>query len=222
MSHGTLTLEGDSRAFSVEHWFSLDRALIRFDGAYALVDRVDNRVFKLSGQPASESEKRILHPLVEAMGTTTRVEMLSRAVGHSIRASRLAQDEIVTLPAPLEEAFLDDTVESASPVQPLVVVEAPRMNAKVARPGFCYCGTALAIKHDHVETPNLDKCWCGLYLSQVHAHAAAPEQPIARCHCGILLSVPHEHARAYNPNEVCECGLPMNPPHEHAGRLHGR
>ena len=222
MSHGTLTLEGDSRAFSVEHWFSLDRALIRFDGAYALVDRVDtepwvtpsgqagwlrtrSRVFKLSGQPASESEKRILHPLVEAMGTTTRVEMLS-----------------LTLPAPLEEAFLDDTVESASPVQPLVVVEAPRMNAKVARPGFCYCGTALAIKHDHVETPNLDKCWCGLYLSQVHAHAAAPEQPIARCHCGILLSVPHEHARAYNPNEVCECGLPMNPPHEHAGRLHGR
>ena len=133
----------------------------------------------------------------------------------STNDTRSAQDEVPTVPAPLEDPALDETGESPA-------LAPPPKPKRIPRPGFCECGTALSVLHVHANAPNTDKCWCGLYLAHAHTHAAAPERPIARCHCGILLSVPHEHARAYNPNEVCECGLPMNPPHEHAGRLHGR
>jgi hypothetical protein len=197
---GSLTLEGRG-TFEVEHWFSPDRALIRFDGTYALVDRVSESTFDLSGQPASEDEKTVLNPLVLAVETTTTV-------------TRSAQDEVLTVPAPLEDAGLDETGEhQAVPPAP----PAPPAVVRFVRPGFCHCGTALSVLHVHADAPNLDKCWCGLYLSLPHSHAAAPERPIERCHCGILLSVPHEHATAYDPSERCECGLPKNPHHEHAG-----
>jgi hypothetical protein len=127
--------------------------------------------------------------------------------------SRSVQDDIVTVPAPLEDAALDETGEyqAAPPVAPPIALK------KLTRPGFCHCGTALTVLHVHADAPNTDKCWCGLYLAHAHTHVDAPERPIARCHCGILLSVPHEHAEAYNPSDMCACGLPKNPPHAHAG-----
>lgn len=204
MSH-SLKLDDHDDAFEAVHWFTPDRVVVRFKDTYALVDRATEDSFKLSSVPPSEKEKAVLLPLLGERGY---------------------QDAIVTVPAPVEDPPSEPKPRPTPPAREVLEYKASMTLkemklSKIPKPGFCYCGIALAIKHDHADSPNLDKCWCGLYMTHTHSHAAAPERPIARCHCGILLSLPHEHAKAYDPNDMCECGLPMNPPHEHAGRIRG-
>jgi hypothetical protein len=197
----TLQLAGDERAFQVQHYFTRDRAIVRFEGTYALVDRVvvsadglSDR-FEISARPASLEEQVFLNPLLAAISSPK---------------NSVSQDDIITLPEPLESVVLDETGEYEALAEPVPeTIRAPR-------PGFCHCGTALSVVHEHANAPNLDKCWCGLYLAHAHSHAAAPVEAIARCHCGILVSVPHEHATVPDPTEKCWCGIAMNPPHEHA------
>jgi hypothetical protein len=221
LMNGSLKLEGDSRSFVVEHWFSEDRAIIQFEGIYALVDRTGGDVFELSATPASEFEAAVLKPLIASIQTTTTVTPIN-------------QNDIVTEPEPLESESLDESGEFAAPLagepaptrRGLASVRLPghegrprtavRYEEKKPRPGFCHCGTALSVAHVHANAPNLDKCWCGLYLAHAHSHAAAPVEAIGRCHCGILLSMPHEHAEVADPAEKCWCGIAKNPPHAHA------
>jgi hypothetical protein len=212
VSDPTIRLAGDAedRAYEVEHWFSADRALVRFDGTYALVDRVvgeDANSFELSGQPASLSEQEILNPLVAsvaAQGTTVTV----------------SQDDVLTQPAPLEDTSLDETGEyAAAPNALRILKSASPMSPKTVepRPGFCHCGTALTVAHVHADRPSLDKCWCGLYLAHPHSHVeAAQAGPAPRCWCGIPLTMPHDHASVIDPSEKCWCGIAKNLPHEHA------
>lgn len=66
----------DGKDYELVHDFNNGRAIINFDGAYALVDHIGNDVYELSGKPVREDEKPIFNALVkslEAKGTIVTV-----------------------------------------------------------------------------------------------------------------------------------------------------
>jgi hypothetical protein len=55
----------DGAEYEIEHSFSEERALVRFEGALVFVDRASDGVWELSGEPARDGEeKRVYHELI--------------------------------------------------------------------------------------------------------------------------------------------------------------
>jgi hypothetical protein len=57
----------DGKSYEIVHYFSNKRAIIDFDGAFVLVDHVQNEDWELSGNPAMENEKPILAAFLAPM-----------------------------------------------------------------------------------------------------------------------------------------------------------
>lgn len=57
----------DGKSYEIAHFFSNTRAIIDFDGAFVLVDRVQNDDWELSGEPARQDEKPILAAFLAPM-----------------------------------------------------------------------------------------------------------------------------------------------------------
>jgi len=59
------TVEIDRTSCELVHAFGPDRAIVRYEGTFVLVDRT-GPTWNLSGQPASADEMLVLKPMVDS------------------------------------------------------------------------------------------------------------------------------------------------------------
>ncbi len=63
----------DGVEYELVYDFGLGRGIINMEGIFVLVDRVDDTLWELSGNPARDHEKPILQKFIDMVETTVKV-----------------------------------------------------------------------------------------------------------------------------------------------------